>query len=74
MHTEKLIQVCGSELEGAGSLGRRNEINHDKEVGRAVSQEAGNESENLAVNTVPIELVQDLRPGSFSSMSSACLT
>ena len=63
VHTEKLIQVCGSELEGADSLGRRNEINHDKEVGRAVSQGAGNESENPAVNTVPIEFVQDLRPG-----------
>ena len=37
VHTEKLIPLCGSQLEGAGGLGRRNEINHDKEVGRAVS-------------------------------------
>ena len=40
VHTEKLIPICDSQLEGADGLGRRNEINHDKEVGRAVSQGA----------------------------------
>ena len=32
VHTEKLILVRGSQLEGADGLGRRNEINRDKEV------------------------------------------
>ena len=41
VHAEKLILVCGSQLEGADGLGRRNEINRDKEVRRAVSQGAG---------------------------------
>ncbi len=63
MHTEKLIPVCSSQLEGADGLGRRNEINHDKEVERAVSQGASNESENPAVNSMPVELVQDRRSG-----------
>ena len=63
VHTEKLIPVCDSQLEGADGLGRRNEINHDKEVGRAVSQGASYESENLAFNSIPVELVQDRRSG-----------
>ena len=63
MHAEQLIPVGGSELEGAGGLGRRHEIDHDKEVGGAVSQGASDESENLAVNSIAVELVQDLRPG-----------
>ena len=65
MHTEKLIPVCGSQLEGAGGLDRRNEVNHDKEVGRAVYQRASNKSEILAiaVNSVPVLLIQDLRSG-----------
>ena len=63
MHTEKLILVCSSQLEGADGLGRRNEINHDKEVGRAVFQGASYQSENPAVNSIPVQLVQDLRSG-----------
>ena len=63
VHTEKLIPICDSQLEGADGLGRRNEINHDKEVGRAVSQGASYESENLAFNSIPVELVQDRRSG-----------
>ena len=63
VHTEKLIPICDSQLEGADGLGRRNEINHDKEVGRAVSQGASYESENLAFNSIPVELIQDRRSG-----------
>ena len=63
VHTEKLIPICDSQLEGADGLGRRNEINHDKEVGRAVSQGASYESENLAFDSIPAELVQDRRSG-----------
>ncbi len=63
VHTEKLIPVCGSQLESADGLGRRNEINYDKEVGRAVSQGASYESENLAFDSIPAELVQDRRSG-----------
>jgi len=63
VHTEKLIPVCDSQLEGANGLDRRNEISHDKEVGRAVSQGASNESENLAVNSIFVHLVQDRRSG-----------
>ena len=63
MHAEQLIPVRDSQLEGAGGLGRRHEIDHDKEVGGAVSQGASDESENLAVNSIVVELVQDLRPG-----------
>ena len=40
INTKKLIPVFDSQLEGADGLGRRNEINHDKEVGRAVTQGA----------------------------------
>jgi len=65
VHTEKLIPICDSQLEGADGLGRRNEINHDKEVGRAVSQGASNESKMLAVNSVFAQLFQDLRSGIF---------
>ena len=61
VHAEKLIPMCGSQLEGASGLGRRNEINHEKEVGRAVSQGASYESENPAVNSIPAQLVQDRR-------------
>jgi len=65
VHAEKLISVCGPQLEGADGLDRRNEVNHDKEVGRAVSQGASNESKMLAVNSVFAQLFQDLRSGIF---------
>jgi hypothetical protein len=65
VHAEKLISVCGPQLEGADGLDRRNEVNHDKEVGRAVSQGASNESKMLAINSVFAQLFQDLRSGIF---------
>ena len=38
VHAKQLVLVGGSQLEGTNGLDARNELDHDKHVGRAVSQ------------------------------------
>jgi hypothetical protein len=48
-------------VEGANDLDPRNEIDHDEDVVSAVSERAGDESEELAAHSVPVLLVHDFR-------------
>ena len=65
MHTEELIRISSSQLEGAGGPDRCGEIHQDKEVRRAASQGASDEGKKLALSSVPLLLFQNLRSGIF---------
>lgn len=52
-----MIRVCGLHLNGAEGLDRRDVINHDEEVDRAVSQGANDKSKLLDINSVLVLLV-----------------
>ena len=57
MHAEQLVLVGDSQLEGAHRLDFRDEVDDDVEVGRAVSQRAGDEGEDLAAHAAILLLL-----------------
>ena len=59
VHAEQLVLVGDSQLEGAYRVDTRDEVDDDVEVGRAVSQRAGDESEVLAALAILLFLGQD---------------
>ena len=59
VHAEQLVLVGDSQFEGACRLYASDEVDDDVEVGRAVSQRAGDESEVLAALAVFLLLGQD---------------
>ena len=59
VHAEQLVLVSGSQLEGAYRVDARDKADDGVEIGRDVSQRAGDESEVLAALALLLLLGQD---------------
>ena len=59
VHAEQLVLVGDAQLEGAYRVDARDEVDDDVDAGGAVSQRAGDESEDLAALAVFLLFGQD---------------
>ena len=59
VHAEQLFLIGDSQLEGAYRVDARDEVDDDVEIGRAVSERVGDESEVLAALAILLLLGQD---------------
>ena len=74
VHAEQLILVGDSQLEGAYRVDARDEVDDDAEVGRAVSQRAGDESKVLAALAILLPPAWTVDPGYFVPRAKAALS
>jgi hypothetical protein len=61
VHAEQLVLVGDSQLKGAYRVGAGDEVDDNVEVGRAVSQRAGDEGEVLAALAILLLFDQERR-------------
>ena len=74
VHTEKLIPVCGSQLEGTDGLGRRNKANKTRRSGEQFPREPVTRARTLPSTPYLLSSSKTVDPGNFASIASACLT